>query len=93
MTIALIEMTDEARALANNVDVGTLRQQIAANDPACILPLAAMLSVASEGLTLGFEMIGSLLPHLPPELAQECRNALAVHPDIAAAVLRGEAGA
>lgn len=91
MTATLIEMTDEVRVLANNVDVEGLRQQIAANDPACIRPLAAMLMVATEGLTLGFELVGSLLPHLPAEMARELRGSLAGNPDIAAAVLRGEA--
>jgi hypothetical protein len=87
------EVTPELQAQVNDpATLAALPDQIAQRDPACIPVLAAMAVIAGEGLQLSFEALGSLLPHMPPELAKEIKKTLCQSPELAALVMKGEAG-
>lgn len=87
------EVTPDLQAQVNDpATLAALPDQIARRDPACIPVLAALVVTGSEALQLSFEALGSILPHLPPELAREIRTAIAAaSPELLALVVKGEA--
>jgi hypothetical protein len=89
--VITLNLPDEILALANDTAaVAALPSQIEQRDPACIPVLAALLSIAGEGVQYGMLMVGAMMPHMPPDMAKQVRRDVSKVPHFAALVMQGE---